>query len=304
MKMIVWFVFVLGARSAAGDVFIAKVGQKVTLNCGVSSYTRSLVWRRGDDLVFSVDQRGFLRRGTVELMQRSAVRLVNLEISGVRETDAGTFTCLADKISHEHSLVVVSVLVSASPSAVLLGSEATLQCDVKGLDQGYEVKWKSPNADSIEQSSVKLKPVVSSHGGTWQCVITYGSNQISESLTITVKEPLPITKQPPGDNVKDNGETPCSSCTDKDASSGLLGLTWWVWVAIGVGCLVVILLMVCVIVLYMRVKRRKKKFRKMNMAQQRQRPKKYCQCDHPTAAAKPKQGRRREKPSALPLHSV
>ncbi|XP_030606367.1 leukocyte immunoglobulin-like receptor subfamily B member 2 [Archocentrus centrarchus] len=303
MKMIVWFVFVLGARSAAGDVFIAKVGQKVTLNCEVSSYTRSLVWRRGDDLLCSVDQRGFNRKGTIDLAKRSAVRNVNLEISGVRETDAGKFTCLADQTLREHSLAVVSV--SAKPSTVLQpGNEATLQCNVKGLDEGHEVNWKSPNAGSLKQSSVQLKPVTSLHGGTWECVITYGSNQISESLTITVKEPLRTTKQPPSGTVKNNAETPCSSCTGKDASSGLLGLTWWVWVAIGVGCLVVILLMVCVIVLYMRVKRRRKKFRKINMAQQRQRSKKYCQCDHPTAAAKPKQGRRREKPSALPLHSV
>ncbi|XP_030606418.1 roundabout homolog 2-like [Archocentrus centrarchus] len=210
MKMIVWFVFVLGARSAAGDVFIAKVGQKVTLNCEVSSYRRSLVWRRGDDLLCSVDQRGFNRKGTIDLAKRSAVRHVNLEISGVRETDAGKFTCLADQTLREHSLVVVSVSVSVTPSAVLqLGSEATLQCDVRGLDEGCEVQWKSPNAGLPEgTSTTQLKPVTNLHDGTWQCVITYGGNQISESLTISVQEPPPTPATTSLSSSKDSPKTP------------------------------------------------------------------------------------------------
>ncbi|XP_030605562.1 Fc receptor-like protein 2 [Archocentrus centrarchus] len=252
MKMIVWFVFVLGARSAAGDVFIAKVGQKVTLNCEVSSYTRSLVWRRGDDLLCSVDQRGFNRKGTIDLAKRSAVRHVNLEISGVRETDAGKFTCLADQTLREHSLAVVSVSVSVAPSAVLqLGSEATLQCDVRGLDEGYEVKWKSPNAGLPEgTSTTQLKPVTSLHDGTWQCVITYGGNQISESLTIKVKEPPPKTTPP--DRTKNitifvpvDQKAPCVICT---ATDDPLGISCWMWLAMGVCCLFGILLMLCVMV--------------------------------------------------------
>uniref|UniRef100_A0A3P9CPB4 Uncharacterized LOC101486782 n=1 Tax=Maylandia zebra TaxID=106582 RepID=A0A3P9CPB4_9CICH len=302
MKMPVWFVFVLGALSAAGEVFVAKVGGKVTLKCGVSSYRRSLWWLHGNDLLHSVDQRGFPRKGSAELAQRSVVKLTNLEISSVRETDAGRFTCSADGKSHEHSLSPFSVSVSVKPSAVLKpNDEAMLQCEVKGQPQGCEVKWQSPNADSpTDSSTVQLKPVTSSHNGAWECIVTCGSNKLSERLTITVQEPPTTTKSPPKLNGK--SEKPCgTNCGNDDASPRLLGLAWWVWVAIGVGCLVAILLMVCVIVLCVRVKRRKKRFLKMK-GQQRPRHKKYCQCDHPTAAAKPKQGRRREKPSALPLH--
>ncbi|XP_039886054.1 T-cell surface glycoprotein CD4-like isoform X1 [Simochromis diagramma] len=146
--------------------------------------------------------------GVAELVQRSVVRQTNLEISSVRETDAGRFTCSADWTRHEHSLVVFSVSVSVTPSAdLLLGSEATLQCDVKGVIEGCEVKWRSPNVDSPEWSpTAQLKPVTSSHNGTWQCIITCGSNQLSEHLTIKVQEPPPTTST-----------TTASLCSSKDS---------------------------------------------------------------------------------------
>lgn len=50
------------------------------------------------------------------------------------------------------------------------------------------VKWRSPKVDSPEWSpTAQLKPVTSSHNGIWQCIITCGSNQLSEHLTITVQ---------------------------------------------------------------------------------------------------------------------
>uniref|UniRef100_A0A3Q2X7E9 T-cell surface glycoprotein CD4-like n=1 Tax=Haplochromis burtoni TaxID=8153 RepID=A0A3Q2X7E9_HAPBU len=221
---VIIFFSVLGALSAAGEDLIAKVGQKVTLNCGVNSYRKSLQWLHGNDVLFTVGQTGFTRKGTAELVQRSVVRQTNLEISSVRETDAGRFTCLADGTRHEHSLVVFSV--SVSPSAVLKpNDEATLQCEVKGQPHGCEVKWQSPNTDSpTNPSTVQLKPVTSSHNGAWECIVTCGSNNGFYRV-----------------------------------------LHYYVVISVKTSPL--------------------------------------CSLYHsPTAAAKPKQGRRREKPSALPLH--
>ncbi|KAL3980551.1 arylesterase / paraoxonase [Sarotherodon galilaeus] len=253
MKVIVLFVFVLGALSAAGEDFFAKVGGKVTLNCGVSSYRRSLTWRHINDVLHSVDQSGFTRKGYVELVQRSVVRQTNLEISSVRETDAGRFTCFADGTHHNHSLVVLSVLASIKPSAVLeLNNEARLRCEVKDQHQGCEVKWRSPNTYSLTNTStVQLKPVKTSHNGAWECIITCGRNTFSEPLAITVQEP-PTTTTPPTtlknitSFVTSVQGTTCTTCTANDCP---LGLSCSMWFAIGVCCQFGMLLIVCVTVL-------------------------------------------------------
>ncbi|CAI5663770.1 unnamed protein product [Oreochromis niloticus] len=250
MKVIVLFVFVLGALSAAGEVFFANVGGKVTLNCGVNSYRNYLTWYYGYDLLHTADQSGFTRRGSAELVERSVVRQTNLEISSVKETDAGEFTCSADWTYHEHSLFVVSVSVSVTPSAVLkLCDEATLHCEVKHLLKGCEVKWKSPNADSPEwPSTVQLKPVTSSHNGTWECIITCDGKQLKPPTSTTPPTTLKnitlfVT------SVQGTTCTTCITCTTCTANDCPLGLSCWMWIAIGVCCQFGMLLIVCVTVL-------------------------------------------------------
>uniref|UniRef100_A0A668V3K9 Ig-like domain-containing protein n=1 Tax=Oreochromis aureus TaxID=47969 RepID=A0A668V3K9_OREAU len=243
---VIIFFSVLGALSAAGEDFFAKVGQKVTLNCGVSSYVRSLQWRHINDLLHSVDQRGFPRKGYVELVQRSVVRQNNLEIFSVRETDAGRFTCFADGTRHNHSLVVLSVLVSVQPSAVLeLNNEATLRCELKGQHRGCEVKWRSPNTYSLTNTStVQLKPVKTSHNGAWECIVTCGRNTFSEPLAITVQGNIQLLGM----------KTLVYICGT--ANDCPLGLSCWMWFVIGVCCQCGMLLIVCVTVLCKCIKRR------------------------------------------------
>uniref|UniRef100_A0A3P8R5G7 Ig-like domain-containing protein n=1 Tax=Astatotilapia calliptera TaxID=8154 RepID=A0A3P8R5G7_ASTCA len=241
------FFSVLGALSAAGEVFFANVGDKVTLNCGVNSYTRSLQWYNRYDLLHSVDQRGFPRKGNVELAQRSVVRQTNLEISSVRETDAGEFECSADWTPRYHSLVVFSVSVSVTPSAVLkLCDEATLHCEVKHLLKGCEVKWKSPNADSPEwPSTVHLKSVTSSHNGTWECIITCDGKQLSKSITIKGNTRVHGMKA----HVYICGQKKHKDLCFCTADDCPLGLSCWMWIAMGVCCQFGMFLIVCVTVL-------------------------------------------------------
>ncbi|XP_032374682.1 T-cell surface glycoprotein CD4 isoform X2 [Etheostoma spectabile] len=301
MKTIVWFGFVLGALSAAGEVILRKPGQKATFKCSVDTYTLSLEWNRGNDLIIRVNGKtGFTVRDP-KYKDNLKLRGTSLEISGVTEEDAGKFICTADGRRKENTLLVVSV--SASPSSELqLGSEAMLQCQVKGLHPpNSPVQWKRPNGGpNSESQTVQLKSVAHSDEGNWQCTFSYEGGEYSESLEVKVQDPVPKTTAPsPSTSSKDASFNPPPS-TDVV----LLGLSWWMWVAVGGGCLVVILLMVFVIVLCKRIKRRKRKFHHKRNGRQPLNPKTYCQCDRPAAAAKPQQGRRKEKPSALPLQPL
>ncbi|XP_059195093.1 CD4-2 molecule, tandem duplicate 2 [Centropristis striata] len=298
---------VLGAFSAAAKVFVTKPRERVLLECGVSDFRTSLVWNREGALIFNVAGRtGTSRRGIGDIVSRSRIiQTTKLQISPVKLEDAGNFICEADRKRHEHTLLVVSV--SASPSTeIQQGSEATLLCQVKGLKPGSTVKWKRPGGTDSGSETVQLKPVAQSDAGVWTCLVSHDGVSHSERLEIKVQEPRPETPAPPPtQGSKNTPKQPCKNCSvprDTDTPAlMLLGLSWWIWVAVGVGVLVMVLLIILVIVLCKRIKRKKRKLRMMKNGRIPLKPKKYCECDHPAAAAKPRQGRRREKPSALPL---
>ncbi|XP_070767546.1 T-cell surface glycoprotein CD4-like [Enoplosus armatus] len=305
MKTIMWFGFVLGALSAAGKVILSKPGGKASFECGVGSFS-NLVWNRGNNLITNLNGKtGFNRKGKGDIVGRSSVKNDRtLEISRVKEEDAGKFTCVVDGKTQEFTLLVVSV--SASPSGDLhVGSEATLQCRVKGLDQGSTVQWKKPDGSPHAGShTVELKSLARSDAGFWQCTFSHGGEMFNMSLGIKVIESALKTPAPfPSQGSKGVHKPGCTNCvTSPPPNAALLpALHWWVWVAVGIGCLVVVLLMVFVIVLCKRIRRRKRKLQKMKYDRQLLKSKQYCQCNRPAAAAKPQQGRRREKPSALPL---
>ncbi|KAK9514009.1 hypothetical protein VZT92_027500 [Zoarces viviparus] len=306
MKTIVWFGFVLGALSAAAKVILTNPGQKAILACGVDAYNDRLEWHRGDDLIHSIPKSGFPRKGRGDIVGRSAVKWdAKLVISAVKEEDAGKFICTADGRRHEHILLVVSVW--ATPSGELqLGSEASLHCRVKGLAQDPPVQWKRPDGSPHSGS---LKSATRSDAGTWKCTFSHNGGTHDRSLTIKVQEPAEAATPSSPQSSNDVLKPTCPDCVTQQASltpsaALLLGLSWWVWVAVGVGCLVVVLLMVFVIVLCKRIKRKKRKFQTMKNGRQPLKPKKYCQCNCPAAAAKPQQGRRREKPSAPRLQPL
>ncbi|XP_030013586.1 uncharacterized protein LOC115435368 isoform X2 [Sphaeramia orbicularis] len=300
MKTIVLFGCVLGVLCAEGKVFRTKLGHSVTMECGVNAFSSSLKWEREGTLVQSILQRFGMPvkgSGSTDVAKRSKLKQnTNLEINPVKPEDAGPFTCTADKTPHEHRLVVVSV--SPWPSAdLLLGSSTQLHCQVYGLTSG-SVQWKRPNGRQEQSQTVKLAPVSRADEGTWECIYAIDGEPQTESLVVRVTEPTPSTTTLLHPKIPKGHRTP-------NSTKPWLDLQWWVWVAVGVGGLVVILLIISIIVMYKRIKRRKKRLLQMKNANQ-MKPKQYCQCRHqrPTAAAKTQQGRRREKPSALPLQPL
>ncbi|KAI3361155.1 hypothetical protein L3Q82_013359 [Scortum barcoo] len=271
----------MGALSAAGKVFQTKPGNKATLECGVSSFRNSLVWKREDKMIITVAKTGFIRRGNGDTAARAKVKLNTvLEISEAKKEDAGKFTCIADTHNEDHTLLVVSV--STSPSGALqLGRQATLQCEVNGLNPSPTMQWQRP--DGTTHTGSELTPVALSDKGTWHCTFSSNGETYKEGLEIKVEEPPPTTTAPSlsrDSKVIYSLDVPLNhnpsflpspryvfmaqpGVTDPPSGAAqLLGFSWWVWVAGGVGCLVVVLLMVCVIILCKRIKRRKVSKRK------------------------------------------
>ncbi|XP_060905288.1 uncharacterized protein LOC132983068 [Labrus mixtus] len=301
MKTITWFGFVLGALSAAGEVIWTKPGQTAIFKCQIDTY-RSLEWlHHGNTRIIRVDGKtGQQNKAQSDIAKRSTVSETTLTVSSVKEGDAGKFTCKVYGRIQEHTLLVVSV--SPSPSGVFqAGSTATLQ--VKGLSSGTLVQWKDPNGHLTDSATIQLEPVAPSHEGTWECLVTLDKVAYSESLEIKVEVPAPETAASlPKQNSEVDVQPPCHNCVTnpQPKETPLLELSWWVWVSLGVGCLVVILLIVFVIVLCKRIRRRKREYQRRQNGHQPLKPRQFCQCNRPTAAAKPQQGRRREKPLALP----
>ncbi|MED6263892.1 hypothetical protein CHARACLAT_009314 [Characodon lateralis] len=307
MKTIILFGLVLGALSAAGKVFFAEVGQKVTVECGTQGFSSKLEWTHNTMTIRVLTINRFPSKGQSPIAERSRI-LYNkdLEINTVMETDFGKFTCNVDGDPHEHVLIVFSVLVPSD--ALEVGAHATLECRVKSPDNAAKVKWQKLNGLEEHSHKVDLKFADSSHKGIWQCKVSYEGDTFTKNITINVKDPVPVPTTPPlknnAPNSKNRQNSTGGSTKNWSKDTVFLGLIWWIWVAIGAGGLVVIILIVVVIVVYKRNKRRKRKFLRMKKVQLSRNPKMYCQCVRQTAAAKPQQGRRREKPSALPLQPL
>nr|XP_033958929.1 CD4-2 molecule, tandem duplicate 2 isoform X2 [Pseudochaenichthys georgianus] len=299
MKTIVCFGIALCSLCAAGEVLVRKPGERVVLQCGMPSFESYVEWRHGADMIFNKPKKTpqFKRKGNSAIALRSKDdRETNLQISGLKEEDAGKFTCTVDGKSQEHTLLVVSV--SADPPGELqVGEEASLQCGVRGHDSAAQ-QWKSPNGQKHPET-VRIESVSLSDAGTWECLYSHEGVEYKESLVIKVKGPEAAAPTQRPESTPIHGSVPQyppGVSQSPSVTSLLLGLRWWVWVAVGVGSLVVFLLVVLVTVLCKRIKRRKKRYLKMKMGRLPLQPKQYCQ----SAAEKPRQGRRREKPKAPP----
>ncbi|XP_029359967.1 CD4-2 molecule, tandem duplicate 2 isoform X2 [Echeneis naucrates] len=282
---------VLGALSAAGEVFHTKVGGTVTLQCGLGIKEVPMVkWYHKDNQIVGTLKNGQTVKGESSMKERIKLKdSSTLEISTVKEEDAGEFTCETVK----HTLLVVSV--STTPSGpVQKGSRVDLGCEVKGVEPTPTVQWKRPNGKL--QVSSKLESVALSDAGKWMCVFSYGGKEYTDSIQIEVKEPTPSTTTPSATQTSKSASGPSQpkSVNVKDFLT-----KWWKWITAGVCCLLLVIIVIASI-FFKRIKR-KKKLQMLRTGRQSLRAKKYCQCDQPTAARKPQQGRRKGNPPALIL---
>ncbi|KAM3614521.1 uncharacterized protein V6R79_015719 [Siganus canaliculatus] len=201
MKTALLFALVLGALFASGKVIITKSDQRVTMACGISAFTKRLEWHRENVLVIETFMRAnfpVLGRGQTAIADRSSLVGMSLSVSKVKQEDAGTFTCKADGKSQQHTLVVVSVLVSPSRQ-VELGSEAKLLCQAAGLPPQGTVQWIRPDESPGPKSqNHTLTSVDRSDAGTWKCKVSHSGEEFTYNLELKITgrtQVFPFIKQ-------------------------------------------------------------------------------------------------------------
>ncbi|XP_068180353.1 T-cell surface glycoprotein CD4-like [Antennarius striatus] len=300
MKAVVWLWIVLDVLPAAAKVFLTSPGQSITIECGEDDIYSDLAWYHKSKLIIKIYQSGILHKGKTEIAVRTSLENTNLVINQVKESDAGMFKCEIKGKSHEHTLLVATV--SANPTGdLLLGSKATLKCQVSGLI-GSNVQWKNPFGNPHMGS--ELNPVTRSDEGSWNCMFSHYGVTYDVKLDVKVTEPAPTTPAPnpsaSSDGIPDARCTNCVTTLSHDEEP-LLGLNWWMWVVIGVACVVLLVLMVTIFCLYKMIKKKKRKLMKRRNGHQPLTPRRYCQCIRPTAAAKLEQRHGRKRQSAPPL---
>uniref|UniRef100_A0A665VJX7 Ig-like domain-containing protein n=1 Tax=Echeneis naucrates TaxID=173247 RepID=A0A665VJX7_ECHNA len=215
----------LGALSAAGEVFHTKVGGTVTLQCGLGIKE-------------------------VPMLKDSST----LEISTVKEEDAGEFTCETVK----HTLLVVSV--STTPSGpVQKGSRVDLGCEVKGVEPTPTVQWKRPNGKL--QVSSKLESVALSDAGKWMCVFSYGGKEYTDSIQIEVKGMTLASYHRKSYTYGQREKERCAvflilEPTPSTTTPSDFLTKWWKWITAGVCCLLLVIIVIASI-FFKRIKRKK-----------------------------------------------
>lgn len=203
------------------------------------------------------------------------------------------------------TLVVFSLDVRPSPD-LQVANQATLDCKVYPKTA---VQWVGPDDRTrAESAKVELHPVARLDAGKWKCILSLDGHMHTEPLEVTVKEPRPTAPSPPS-RIPGNVNVPSGQAEPDEPVSPpnavLLGIPWWVWLVIGgVGLVVAVLLVILVVCMCRRVRKRRRLARKMKNGLQLRTPLQYCQCDGPTAAAKPQQRRQRAKPSAPPPQTL
>lgn len=169
--------FQTGLTVASNEKVLAEVGKKITLPCGISTNgeAEDIQWNKDGTMFVKYNKmvklysKGLASAGSDRFQIPSRITN-NLEISNVKLTDSGTFTCRkADEKSQVKEVELIVFEVLAEPSDILLMSE-NLKLSIKSSAvTDLVVSWLKDKTKIRDGPNLEVKNITIEQSGEYTC---------------------------------------------------------------------------------------------------------------------------------------
>ncbi|XP_011483771.1 carcinoembryonic antigen-related cell adhesion molecule 5 isoform X1 [Oryzias latipes] len=193
MKMLIQHLLILiflSKAAGAGEIFLAQVGDDVTLTVSKPSSNVYMYWYKKDTEIASINNLGGKFPAETSLKKKLIVGDNSLTIKSIGENDFGKFKCeIKDSSKNPQGTPiefnVIKLKVGVNPTEPLLPSQtATLTCEVEtppGLAK-ITTKLISPHGNEIPRGKHVIE-AKSQNSGLWTCV---ANNKKKVSISVSV----------------------------------------------------------------------------------------------------------------------
>nr|BAO71687.1 CD4-like molecule transcript [Carassius langsdorfii] len=204
---ILFFLLVLCIWCGKCDVFYKRVGEDVSMKCGVDPNS-DIEWTFNGLLILSIKGKsGMRRRGTSHTASKASLNGDTLKVPKLETSDSGNYFC--KQSGKHHEVRVVSVFVKPGP-VLLKSSDAELHCDITG-NPNTKVQWLRPPNDEeykeknqLKNQVIQLKSLTSEEEGLWTCKV---NDELKLTVTLTVVD---LQSTDVNASTGDDIELPCS----------------------------------------------------------------------------------------------
>ncbi|XP_043117622.1 CD4-2 molecule, tandem duplicate 2 [Puntigrus tetrazona] len=219
ISKILFFLLALCIWRGKCDVLYKRVGDEVSMKCGLDSSKQSTLvdWTFEDKFLLGTGKGGTVRKGNSHIVAKASIDGNALKVSKLETRDTGVYSCRQS--GKRYTLRVVSVFVHPGP-VLVQSSNAELHCDVT-QEPNTAVRWQRPNGEEYSEKTqvIHLKSVTLRDAGQWTCEVT---EELKPRVTLTVVVDLYTTavNVSEGDDIK----LPCS--LPPSVSQRVVGAKW------------------------------------------------------------------------------
>lgn len=185
--------------------FSAQPGEDISLPCVVDRGWHSLVWRRGGNILWVLqNSNGNFLLQTVEQDDRLGRNDTSLTIKGIEATDEGTYTCeLSDtdpprNVMHFLKVRVPPTVVPANGRKVMtikMGSTANLGCNATGNPKP-NITWSTEGRVLKVGKNLTIVNAKPEDNGKYRCTASNGVGRpASMTITLEVMHPPVVRAQ-------------------------------------------------------------------------------------------------------------